>query len=372
MHHKTLFKHSSTGQVWEWHLESSGDKFRTHSGLLDGEIVISAWTVCLGKNQGKANETSPREQCLKEVEACYTLKMKKGYQESLAELDSKPKKFSPMLAKEFSKYEKAVFNGANKVFVNPKLDGIRLIAKKDGLWSRAGNRVFALRHIEEALAPFFKENPKAILDGEAYSHELKHDFNKIVSLVKQVKPKQEDFDAAKEQIKFYVYDLVSDDKFSKRFNRLAEVVDEVGDPLVLVPAIPCKSRTALDEAHELFLADGYEGTIVRVDSDAGYEQKRTKNLLKHKNFQDKEFPILAIEEGTGNRSGMAGYAVLKLNKKGKTFRANIMGNRDFLRTLLARRDEVIDKDATVTFFNLTPDGVPRFPRIKVIHVTKRW
>jgi len=40
--------------------------------------------------------------------------------------------------------------------------------------------------------------------------------------------------------------------------------------------------------------------------------------------------------------------------------------------LLTRKQEVIGKEAMVAYFNLTPDGVPRFPRIKVIHETKRW
>lgn len=371
-HHAKLYKLSSIGQIWEWHIESKNDRYRMHSGILDGAITVSNWTVCEGKNVGRTNETSPSEQCDREVEAAYTLKLKKGYAKSVEALKKNSKtKFSPMLAKDFNAYREHVFDDKHAVFTNPKLDGIRLIAKKDGLWSRAGNRILSLRHIEQALAPVFKENPDLILDGEAYSHELKHDFNKIVSLVKKIKPTEEDFAAAAEQIQYWVYDLVSDEEYSNRASKLAKIAKSVGKPLVMVQPRPCKSQSDLESAHAEYLDNGFEGTIVRVDSECGYEQKRTKNLLKYKNFQDAEFEIVSIEEGIGNRSGMAGFANLK-DSDGKTFKANIKGDREFLRGLLEKRTKLIGKQATVEFFNLTPAGIPRFPRIKAIHETKRW
>ena len=43
-------------------------------------------------------------------------------------------------------------------------------------------------------------------------------------------------------------------------------------------------------------------------SASAYENKRTKQLLKRKEFQDAEFKIVEIVEGIGNRAGMAGFA----------------------------------------------------------------
>ena len=59
---------------------------------------------------------------------------------------------------------------------------------------------------------------------------------------------------------------------------------------------------------------------------------------------------------------MAGYATLE-NKDGTLFRSNIKGSHEFLSDLWKNKDDVIGEMATVQFFNLTPDGVPRFPYI---------
>lgn len=61
------------------------------------------------------------------------------------------------------------------------------------------------------------------------------------------------------------------------------------------------------------------------------------------------------------------WAVLAL-PDGRTFKANCLGPREYLRDLLMRREDVIDTWGTVAYFRLTPDGVPRFPRLKAVEV----
>jgi DNA ligase-1 len=94
-----------------------------------------------------------------------------------------------------------------------------------------------------------------------------------------------------------------------------------------------------------------------------YENKRSKNLLKRKDFQDKEYTILNIIEGEGNKAGMAGAMVFE-NDLGIRFNSNIKGSREYLKELLKNKRELIGQEATVKFFNLTPDNnVPRFPYV---------
>ena len=62
---------------------------------------------------------------------------------------------------------------------------------------------------------------------------------------------------------------------------------------------------------------------------------------------------------------MAGFAILE-NKDGSLFRSNIKGSHEFLAELWNDRERVIGQKATVQFFNLTPDGVPRFPYVIAI------
>ena len=74
----------------------------------------------------------------------------------------KAKPFRPMLAKTYAG------NVAFPVIAQPKLDGVRCIARKDGLFSRDGNPITTQPHIEAALAPLFAAEPDLVLDGELW------------------------------------------------------------------------------------------------------------------------------------------------------------------------------------------------------------
>lgn len=363
-----LYKRTSTGATQVWWQELAGPRYRTHSGQLDGKIVVSEWTTAKPKNVGRANATTSEQQAAKEVESNYTLKRKAGYEDTpTAAQDSTA--FQPMLAKNYEDYRELVAGIWGDVWAQPKLDGIRMIANKSGLWSRKGNRIVSCPHIEEQLQPLFDSDSDLILDGEAYTHEYKDDFNAIVSAVKKTKPTAADLEVSR-KVGYWIYDLVQPAPFSARAEYLAALLPTTDNYLTPVDTRLVGSQEDLDNLYGEFLTYGYEGQIIRLGG-AGYQQKRTNALLKRKEFVDQEFEIVAIHEGEGNRSGMAGYAVLALGG-GRTFRANIKGDRAYLRGLLQRAPDLTGQQATVEYFNLTPGGVPRFPRIKAIHETARW
>jgi ATP-dependent DNA ligase len=132
--------------------------------------------------------------------------------------------------------------------------------------------------------------------------------------------------------------------------------------LVLVPIKQVSSMEEIDELFDECLENEYEGQMIRLDGP--YEQgKRSKYLLKNKPVEDAEFTVVDITEGIGNRAGMAGRCWCIL-PDGRTFKANIRGNREFLKTLLKDKDRYIGNPATVLYGNYTPDGIPRFGRVK--------
>jgi hypothetical protein len=51
------------------------------------------------------------------------------------------------------------------------------------------------------------------------------------------------------------------------------------------------------------------------------------------------------------------------SKSGHYFSSTVNGTQEYLSELWEQRDELIGKFATVKYFNLTPDGVPRFPKV---------
>lgn len=355
-----LFKRDSTGGIREWHYETGFDEngwgWRTVSGLRDGKKVTSAWTMVEQKNIGKANETGLGEQASREASAEFTKKRDRGYFDRIEDIDSF-EKIKPMLA---IKYENAKIDWSKGCYTQPKLDGIRCIARKDGLWSRAGKEIVAAPHIMDALVVFFDKYPDAILDGELYNHSLRDDFNKITSLVRKTKPTDADLVESKELIQYHVYDVIQmpdkkPAKFSNRYNFFTMLgYDGVIQPVeTIFAAVP----EQMDRNYGDWIQDGYEGQMIRID-DLYEQNKRSKYLIKRKEFLTDEFKVVAVEEGKGNWSGYVKRFILEL-PDGTQFGAGVRGTQEVMKSLF--ESKVTPDWATVRYFTPTPDGIPRFP-----------
>ena len=382
----TLYKKTTIGKTQTWEIEVSGNKFRTISGQADGKKITNNWTVCQGKNVGKKNATTGEQQALKEAEAKHKKKLEAGYHLNLKNI-SKKRFYEPMLAQDFKNKNRQsevmadlqqVDGGTvGTVFSQPKLDGIRCIAMREGLFTRTGKEITAVPHISEALEPFFKLYPNATLDGELYNHAYKDDFNKIIHLVRKQNLTDEHLAESAEMIQYHIYDapvigngkwaMTEKDLYSDRTSKLDASFVNLGlekeDCLVIVPTVEIHGREQLDRCYEDYIEAGYEGQMVRLDGP--YENKRSPKLLKRKEFVDEEYKILGYEEGEGNRAGTIKHFKFK-NKDGKEFNSNVKGSFSYLTKLLEIADTLIGKDATIKYFNLTPDGVPRFPYVIAI------
>ena len=95
-----------------------------------------------------------------------------------------------------------------------------------------------------------------------------------------------------------------------------------------------------------------------IRQDTPYEFKRTKNLLKRKEFITEEYKVVEIQEGNGNWAGYAKRFILELTD-GTQFSSGVRGSQDKLAELLKNKDNV--NWATCRYFELSNDGVPRFP-----------
>jgi ATP-dependent DNA ligase len=366
----TLYKRTSVGAVQEWTIEIDGDKYRTHSGQRGGVITTSAWTVCKGKNVGKSNETTPEEQSNRDAHAKWKKKTETGYFENLDSIDEVD--FKPMLAKKYEdqiKYvEKALKGGT--VFVQPKLDGIRCIARKEGLFTRTGKPHTNLAHVWEVLEPFFKVHPSMVLDGEIYADKLSDDFEKICSIARKAKPNAEERQISRENVQYWMYDAVDLNKpagFNERFHDACCLLTKVigKTPYIqYVETYHVTDQAHMDDLYGQFNESGYEGQMIRL-SESEYEQKRSKALLKRKEFIDEEFVIVDIEEGVGNRAGHAGKVVFR-NENGTEFRTGLRGTYSYFKELLENKNNYVGKKATVRYQNRTEDNVPRFGQMIAI------
>lgn len=357
-----LFKRDTTGSVRQWYAETGTDgiewAWRAVSGLKDGKKVTSEWKIVEEKNVGRANATTKSEQATFEMFAEVQKKKNEGYFESIKEIDNFDK-FQPMLA---SKHEDAKYNfSKNEYYCQPKLDGIRCIARADGLWTRAGKEIVAVPHVVDELKVFFSKYPDAVIDGELYNHDLKDNFNKITSLVRKTKPTEEDIKETAELVEYHVYDMgkmpdTNECKFNERWQFLYEQGFGGNSKIQYVPTRKVHNLEEIDELYSHYLERGYEGQMIRVNSP--YENKRSKFLIKRKEFLDDEFKVIRIEEGVGNWAGYIKRFVLEL-PDGREFASNVRGTQKILKDLL-ESNETPDW-ATCRYFTPTPDGIPRFP-----------
>lgn len=346
-----IYKRDSLGNVRTWQFEVEGPMWRTIAGLADGQKVVSTFTQCTPKSQDTAEA-----QALFEAEAERRKKLERSYHERMEDLDT-PNFFQPMLAQTYKGGMPAPL-----VYCQPKLDGIRCIASGKGLFSRQGKRIFGVPHIEEALDPIFEVFPDLVLDGEFYNHDLRDDFNTITSVVRRQKLKPSDIELSRSTIQYHIYDVPDTTSlFSQRFTPEASYAFELiltSPFLRSVPTIVAASVEEIQANYERFVADGYEGQMIRIDG--YYEQKRSNLLLKHKSFVTDEFKLVDIQEGLGNWSGYGKRIVCEL-PDGRTFGAGVKGNQAFTKSLLEQRNHYIGGEVSVRYFALTPDGVPRFP-----------
>jgi len=351
----TLFKRAVNGKINEWTVEIENNCFRTISGYTDGVKTTSEWTCCSGKNTGKKNATTPEQQALAEAKAMWTKKLELGSYESIDDIDT-PKFFNPMLAHKFEDHKDKI---EYPVYSQPKLDGIRCIVRADGMWSRNGKKIISAPHIFESLKPLFESNPDLIFDGELYADKFANDFNAICSLVKKTKPTSNDLAKSKESIQYHIYDLPS---CSGTFTQRNKALIDIGVPrgCVIVTTDKVNNENELMGCYSAYVGWGYEGQMIRLDKE--YESKRSKSLLKHKSFIDEEYTILDVVEGEGNKTGMVGSFIFK-SKTGHIFNSSPKFNWEECKVMWNNKNELIGKSATVKYFNLTPDGVPRFPYV---------
>lgn len=370
-----LFKLTGTGALQEWCIGTDDNVIVTRWGQTDGAIQESRDTVLRGKNGGKSNATTPEQQAEKEAYAQWEKKLKsKKYVRSVEEAragtsDALVKGgVDVMLAKEYNEH-------AGKVkfpcYLQPKLDGHRCIAvvadRKCTLWSRTRKEITGVPHINRVVEKLAQASqyPNIILDGELYEHDYRNKFEELTSFIRQDTPKP-----GHEVVQYWVFDLVQtwaqttggpnkSTDFKSRSSQLRVITEFAKTPeIVLVESLTANNVFDIDRILDRYLAEGFEGVIVR-NADAPYEGKRTHNLLKLKKMQDAEFRVVNVEDGRGKMKGLGIFVCETAD--GKEFRVKMKGELKSLREYFDNQNDYIGRMLTVQFQGYTDDGSLRFP-----------
>ena len=213
--------------------------------------------------------------------------------------------FSVALAEKFGDGKNSELIEKGEWFISQKCDGIRLVAIKQGLtvnfFSRSGNEYLTLNAYAEEIVRVFGEGTNLVLDGELIMKSGNSDDFRAV--MKQVTKKDHQIT----DLTYMVFDMLwheefflgtSVDKLEDRLEYLQKLAN-----LSLVPDGKIqileqhKHSTAMfehlvDQVHE----HDWEGLIFRKNE--VYKGKRSKDILKWKEFHDAEYTVTGIESGT--------------------------------------------------------------------------
>ena len=398
----TLSNTAKTGkaQYWSIRVTQNADGhgvITTKYGFVGGAEQTGEKIISEGKNVGKKNETSPFQQAVSEARASWNKKQTIGYaQEAVvsagagsgasASASVSPGPDAgiaadrsavidvdiplPMLAEKFQQRGKAI---VFPCFIQPKFDGTRTVGLcgiplgKPCLYSRNRKTYPHLEHIQAVLR---KLPSGLILDGEVFTKALP--FQEIVGLVKKKTLLDED-KPKHALLEFHVYDVVDTTKtceerlalLSGLFKgglpgqpRAVEGFEGAGTVLKLCPTEELASKEGLKAKHDEYVAAGFEGIMLR-NKKGLYIGKRSAELQKYKEMMDDEYKIVGFYEGEGEEAGAVVWECV--TPEGRTFRCRPKGTHEERRVLFKDGASSVGKMLTVTYQELTTDGIPRFP-----------
>jgi DNA ligase-1 len=327
----------------------------SHARNLNGSEVTRSYTA-EPKNIGKANETTPEAQAILEVEARARKKRDEGYVDSLEEA-KKPVTNSlglkkPMLATPLEKVKPEKIDWGT-AYVQPKLDGHRALwcPESQQLYSRQGKKI-DMPHIEEVLKGCY--HGKLPLDGELYAHGL--ELQEVSKLIKKYRPESQ-------LVQFHVYDLVDETKpFSERIRTL----EKFGSikHITVVQTEFALDHDDLMNTHSCYREMGYEGTMLRFGTSGYQTGKRSRELLKVKEFHDDEFEIVGCVGGketelNGYKAVPAVWICKAPNEQ--LFQVLSQGTMQEKADQYISQDLYIGKQLTVKYHYLSKDGIPQLP-----------
>ena len=258
--------------------------------------------------------------------------------------------------------------------ISTKLDGVRcLLFMKDGeikTSSRGGQDYdIATTYIKQDpfLLEVFNQYPNIILDGEIYRHGW--NLSTISGLCRL-----ETVEERHKELCFHCYDIVDEDStFSKRFAILQNLYQlrETNYPeskLVIVEHTVVKSNQEIMAVHNRFVAEGYEGAVIRDPNEVYKCGGRDRRMQKIKVFVDSEFKILGLSEGLRDED----MCFIMETADGNQFKAKPIGTREDKQWYREHIKELIGKMGTVKYFGMTntEHPVPNLPVFKSVRLDK--
>lgn len=329
-------------------IDVHNSKFTVTYGQLNGRMQ-SRTTKCVGKNSGKANETSDSEQAVIEAKAVWAKKLKSGYSE---EITAKPSIQLPQKVLTYIGNEKLLKFPAYSM---PKLNGVNGTYRRDQqgnltLTSRGGETYPPVPHLEADIRKAMDLVNTDCLNGELYIHG--QHLQDILSAV--VKTKELSKKLTFNIFEFPDIDLEFCDKISL-FDSLQQHLDSTF--VVPVPITPVSNTNEVVECFNTAVhTNNFEGTVL-YNYDAKYiHNYRSSSVFKYKVPLESEFKVVSFNEDKNNHP-----VYICTSACGQEFKVKRKGTDEERKADLLSASSNIGKWLTVYYECLSRGGVPLKP-----------
>lgn len=281
-------------------------------------------------------------------------------------------------------------------FASRKCDGVRCIAIVDTEaqtvtpLSRQGKAFTTLDHLTAPLLEMCNEYiGKFVFDGElcAVDADGNEDFSKAVQKVTKKGIQATD-------IKYCIFDMIpyevylaeEDNRgisfpFSERYKRLTEMYyghtyySDIVSCITILEQERILEQSQFDAWTQKVADFGWEGFMLRKD--VNYKGGRTKDLIKVKKFQDSEYVVEDVINGTAvyNEGGMKEYDIvsaLVIRHKDNVVKVGSGLSKEQRLAWFKDPSLIIGKTITVQYFEETQDSKTkeyslRFPVLKYVY-----
>lgn len=391
---KYLLSKASTGKFRyaqvecdeEWHEPEHGYIIQRSYGQVRGKNTLSP-TIVVDKTKQKRNW---KEQYTLQFNSEVKKFLDKGYKE----VDKHPNEYAeeelneifgaaatnqygvikPMLAKQESKLTNRKILD-KQWLCSRKLDGVRCLMYWDGnevrTASRGGeNYDVATSHIRENefLVKFLKEHPTLILDGELYKH-----GKTLQQISGAARMEKNAYDC--DWLEYWVYDcydkanpdMIANDRIKFLFEVLNVYLNptENTKPIDLIRIVAqtyVHGEQMIWDFHDEYVAEGFEGCVIRNPDKPYKPNGRTNDMLKFKRYLDDTYRIIGYELGLRGSEDMVFICELK---DGKTFKASPIGDRETKQEYVDNFEEKYKNHlGDCTYFTLSDTGIPTQPKFR--------
>lgn len=333
---QTIYKMNVRGEIDEWSITSIGDTIYINANGRTYEEVVTP----------KAGRTLA-QQIESRIQSRMNIKLDHGFKRTRAEalqgISNTLWMPMPMLASTGN-------INTDSVWVQPKLDGMRMIATLDNTgaplaYTRGGKKIETVPHILNELKGRLEFGK--YIDGELYAHGLT--LQTIMSLAKRAQPDTN-------KLKFHAFDYMESVPFSKRTGHLRDITAGLTHTQY-VSTYRVEDPQKIQALFANARIQGYEGLILR-DGHACYEAgKRVRHMVKLKQFFDEEYKCIDVTTGAQGQPVL----VLQTIAGGATFRATAPGDAAQKALALQNPEDFVGHWVTIKHTGITPFGIPFHP-----------